>query len=91
MADHVVKTTGAVKISGTDWDEINQKLLAVDKNGYVLDGFPKNRRDCINLQENGHIITNMIALDGSKEMLLNRQNGKKRDPGNDFYILTLMT
>merc|ERR1712018_221515 len=52
----------------------------VKENGFVLDGFPKNRSDCIKLQESGFILTNLFVLDGPNEMLENRQKHKKLDP-----------
>ena len=52
----------------------------VKENGFVLDGFPKNRSDCIKLQESGHILTNLFVLDGPRQMLENRQKHKKLDP-----------
>jgi len=76
------KTTGAVKISQTTWEDVESQLEMdiVKENGFVLDGFPKNRSDCIKLQESGHILTNLFVLDGPRQMLENRQKHKKLDP-----------
>ena len=41
-----VKTTGARKVSCTNWDEIKSQLDSdlVKNNGFILDGFPRTRK-----------------------------------------------
>ena len=80
IADHISKTTGAVKITSEKWEDVKQGIEAVDNNGYVLDGFPKTRMDCIKLQESGHLLVNLIELNGPKDILYERQLYKKEDP-----------
>ena len=71
-----------MKITQSTWEDVESQLEMdiVKENGFVLDGFPKNRSDCIKLQESGHILTNLFVLDGPRQMLENRQKHKKLDP-----------
>jgi len=46
----------------------------------VLDGFPRNRAEALRLQERGLLIDYVFVLYGPRELMQERQNGKKIDP-----------
>ncbi|CAK8679207.1 unnamed protein product [Clavelina lepadiformis] len=59
------------------------------RRGYVLEGFPQNRQQAIELQSLGIMLKHVVVLDAPSTMLVERQAGKRVDPiTGDVYHTT---
>ncbi|KAM6954520.1 adenylate kinase 8 [Aplochiton taeniatus] len=82
------------EIPGEVWvSMIQQRLAKIDcfRRGWLLEGFPRTRREALGLQEAGIAPEHVVMLEAPDSVLLERGVGKRVDPlTGDVYHLTFV-